>query len=116
MYEQLRPHLWWILGTGSLAAIGLFAAFGRVPMPFDWTAVIIGFALIAVLANSPVPVGQAEIDLSHTVSIVMGLILGPSSCPSDVGGRSWRWIPGARLLGSVGQDGGIPPVRAFELG
>ncbi len=79
MHERLKQHLWWILGAGSLAAIVLFVVNDQVAVSLDWTEIIIGFALIAVLANSPIPIAQAEIDLSHTTSLVMGLTLGPVS-------------------------------------
>jgi len=77
MHEFLKRHLWWILGISSLATILLAAANGPRPMASGWTAVIVGFGLIAVLANSPIPIAQAEIDLSHSISIVLGLTLGP---------------------------------------
>lgn len=76
MHEFLKRHLWWILGISSLATILLFAADGPAPMASGWTAVIVGFGLIAVLANSPIPIAQAEIDLSHSISIVLALTLG----------------------------------------
>lgn len=80
MYERLRQHWWWILGAVSLAAIVLlFAGTDWAPLAQDWTAIVIGLALIAVLANSPIPVGQTEVDLSHTVSIILGLLLNPLS-------------------------------------
>ncbi|MGA9193315.1 MAG: GAF domain-containing protein, partial [Anaerolineales bacterium] len=77
MHEFLKRHLWWILGLSSLAIILLLATHRSGPMAAGWTAIVIGFGLIAVLANSPIPIATTEIDLSHAISIVLGLTLGP---------------------------------------
>lgn len=68
-------HLWWLLALVSLftLAIWLRPEAGFAP---DWEAIALAAALIAWLANNPIPVGDMEVSLAHALSLTIGLALG----------------------------------------
>ena len=76
MPRRLLLRLWWLLPVASLIALlaWLRPATGFQP---DWQAIFVGAILIGVLVNYPVPVGDEEVSVAHTVGLMLGLADGP---------------------------------------
>lgn len=76
MTRQAADRLGWAVVVAGLAS--LVTAFTLFPQPVDyaWTSLLVGGALITVLAISPIPVGRSESSLSHAVSLALALIFG----------------------------------------
>jgi PAS domain S-box-containing protein len=78
MDHAWRRQLWWLLGLASLVALAAWLLRPSA-VAVDGIAVVIGGALIAILVNFPIPVGDSEADLAHAVSLALGLALGPAA-------------------------------------
>lgn len=78
MAQRWSRHVWWILTFASLVTLGLWLrpAAGFVP---QWEIILIAASFIAFLASFPIPVGEAQINLAHTLSLTIGVALGPGA-------------------------------------
>lgn len=70
-----------------------FTIFPRT-VAYGWTSLLVGGALITVLAISPIPVGKSESNLAHAVSLALALIFGVRAAATAL-------VPGLLLGGLV---------------
>lgn len=76
--SRWSKHVWWVLAFASLVTLALWLrpSAGFVP---QWDAILIGAGFIIFLVNFPIPVGKAQINLSHAISLTLGIALGPGA-------------------------------------
>jgi NtrC-family two-component system sensor histidine kinase KinB len=78
MAPRWSRHLWWILGLASLISLGSWILHSTVQLD-EWITLLLSIGLIAFLFHFKFPLGGIQINLTHAITLILGIALNPGS-------------------------------------